>query len=80
MDKERKVGLMMLATMYEMINNDPDALLFGYALAVSKGGKDDLEIAKYFKEEAEKLGVTKEQFDNAIDAMKKTDGFLDSAS
>lgn len=80
MEKEHKASLMMLATMYEMVMNDSDAVLFGYALAISKGGEDDLEIAKYFKERAEKLGITDEQLTDAVSAMKKTDEFLDSAS
>ena len=67
---------LILATMMGMVMSDPEALLFGYAFAVSKGDEDSLEIAKFFKERAKQLGVTEDQFMNAADAMKKTDELL----
>ena len=64
------------ATMVGMVMTDPQALLFGYALAVSKGDEASLEIAEIFKKQAENLGVTEDQFIDAIDAMKKTDELM----
>jgi hypothetical protein len=73
MSAERKKIPMVITAMIGMAMSDPEALLFGYALAVSKGDEDSLEIAEFFKKQAEALGVTEDQFMNAIDAMKKTD-------
>ena len=67
---------MILAAMMGIVMSDPEALLAGYALAVSKGDEDSLEIAEFFKERAKQLGVTEDEFINAADAMKKTDELI----
>lgn len=76
MTAERKQMPLILATMMGIIMSDPEALLAGYAFAVSKGDEDNLEIAKFFKERAKELGVTEDEFINAADAMKKTDELI----
>lgn len=78
MSAESKRMPMVAAMMMGMVLSDPEALLFGYALAMSKGDEDYLEIAKFYKENAEALGVTDEQFQNAVDAMKNTDEYLNN--
>jgi hypothetical protein len=76
MTPERKQMPMILAAMMGIVMSDPEALLAGYALAVSKGDEDSLEIAEFFKERAKQLGVTEDEFINAADAMKKTDELI----
>jgi hypothetical protein len=76
MTAERKQMPTVLAAMLGIIMSDPQALLAGYALAVSKGDEDSLEIAEIFRKQAEILGVTEEEFINAADAMKKTDEYI----
>jgi hypothetical protein len=80
MSAERKRMPMVAAMMMGMVLSDPEALLFGYALAMSKAKSDEdyLEIAKFYKENAEALGVTDEQFQNAVDVMKNTDEYLNN--
>jgi hypothetical protein len=77
---ERHRNPALAAAILGLVLNDPEALLFGYALAVSKGDEDSLEIAKFFKKQAEELGVTEDQFKSALNAMKKTSEFMDGAS
>ena len=76
MSAERKRMPTVAAMMIGMVLSDPEALKFGYAMAVSKGDEDSLEIAKFFRKQAEDLGVTEKEFNDAVDAMKKTDEFL----
>jgi len=76
MSVERKKIPVIITAMIGMAMSDPEALLFGYALAVSKGDEDSLEISKFFKKQAEGLGVTEDQFKNAVESMKKTDELL----
>ena len=76
MTAERKQMPVALAAMLGIVLTDPEALLFGYALAASKGDEDSLEIAKFYKKQAEELGVTEDRFISAVDAMKKTDELL----
>jgi hypothetical protein len=80
MTTERKQMPVALTAMLGIVLSDPEALLFGYALATSKGDEDSLEIAKFYKQRAEELGVTEDQFENALDAMKRTDELLAGAS
>jgi hypothetical protein len=80
MTVERQKYPVILGAMLGMILSDPQALLFGYALAVSKGDEDSLILAEFFRKSAEELGVTEQQFEDAVDAMKKTDEFLAKAS
>ena len=80
MTAERHRYPLLWASMLGLVLNDPEALLFGYAFAVSKGDEDSLEIAEFFKQRAEELGVTEDRFENAQDAIKKTSEFLDKAS
>jgi hypothetical protein len=76
MTAERHKNQFLWTGMLGMVFSDPEALLFCYALAFSKGDEDSLEIAKFYKKQAEELGVTKDQFINALDAMKKTDELI----
>jgi hypothetical protein len=76
MGPERKRMPTVAAMMIGMVLSDPEALTFGYAMAVSKGDEDSLEIAKFFRKQAENLGVTEKEFNDAVDMMKTTDEFL----
>ena len=78
MSAERKRMSAVVATMLGIVLTDPEALTFGYAMALSKGDEDSLEIAKFFRENAENLGVTEKEFNDAVDAMKNTDEYLNN--
>lgn len=78
MSVERKGMPTVAAMMIGIVLTDPQALLFGYAMAVSQGDEDSLEIAKFFRKSAEDLGVTEKEFNDAVDVMKKTDEFLNN--
>ena len=76
MSEERKRTPVVVAAMLGFVLSNPEALLFGYALAASEGDEDNLEIAEFCKGQAKASGVTEEQFRNALDAMKATNEFL----
>ena len=80
MAPERRRNSSLLAAMFGLALADPECLLFDYAMATSKGDKDSPEIVQFLKEEAEKLGITEEQFQKALEAMEKTSEILDEAS
>lgn len=59
--------------------NDPQAVLFGWAQAATDNDLKDSAVTEMFKKQAVELGITDEEFRNALEAMRVTNELFDES-